>query len=234
MGPERLARVADALADGQDRTGGSSLDRLLLTTSELVGVTGASVAIVGSGEHRGTVASSGSATAVDELQFSLGEGPCIDADATLGPVLEPDLSEALGVWPAFAPAALQIDCHAAFAFPLRVGAARVGVLGLYRDEPGELRRGDLDDAISIAEIATHVLLDLEQDLDAGAIPDRLQDVLQHRRVVHQATGMVAAQLDVDTATALARLRGWSWARDRAIDDVAAEVVDGTLRFSGGG
>lgn len=232
MEPERLTRVAAALGGRLDGADGMALERLLRTTTELVGVTGASVAIVAEGEHRGTVAMSDAATGtIDELQFSLGEGPCIDAGASLGPVLEHDLADAGHLWPAFAPAALELDCRAAFAFPLRIGAARVGVLGLYRDAPGELDRRDLDDAVTIATVATQVLLHMEDDLAQGALPDHLADVLQHRRVVHQATGMVAAQLDVDAATALARLRGWSWANDRPIDDVADDVVGGLLRFS---
>lgn len=229
MEPERLARIVDALADGHD---GPRLDRLLRTATELIGVATASVAIVHDGEHRGTVACSDPAASVmDELQFTVGEGPTIDADRAMHPILEADLDTTLGMWPAFAPLALEEDCHATFAFPLRVGAARVGVLTLYHDEPGALAATDVDDAISIGVVATNVLLSVEEDLDAGALPERLVDVLQHRRVVHQATGMVAAQLDVDTTTALARLRAWAWARDRLIDDVAAEIVSGVLRFA---
>lgn len=233
MEPDRLARIVGALADEDHRTDGvgAGLDRLLRTATDLVGVTCASVAIMDGGEHQGTVAASdATSAAIDELQFSLGEGPCLDADRTLGPVLESDLAAATGTWPAFAPAALDLSCRAAFAFPLRVGAARVGVLGLYREAPGELGDRDLGDAVAIADVATHVLLAMEAGLEVGVLPDRLDDVLQHRRIVHQATGMVVAQLDVDAATALARLRGWAWARDRHIDDVAADVVDGRLRF----
>jgi hypothetical protein len=231
MDPARLALLADALADGHGPHRGSTLDRLLRTGAELLGVTGASVAIVRDGEHRGTVAASGRApAAVDELQFTLGEGPCIDADISAGPVLEPDLRDAAGTWPAFGPAALALGCCAAFAFPLRIGAARVGVLGLYRDQPGALDARDLADALTLANVATHVLLTLEDDLEAGSLPGRLPEVLQHRRVVHQATGMIAAQLDVDPATAIARLRGWAWAQDRSIDDVATDVVAGAIRF----
>ena len=117
-----------------------------------------------------------------------------------------------------------------FAFPLRVGAVRLGVLTLYRSEPGDLDAADLADAIALARVATHLLLELEGDLPPGSLPGHLADIVDHRAVVHQATGMVAAQLDADVRTALGRLRAYAWSRDRSLDDVADDVVARRLRF----
>jgi hypothetical protein len=58
----------------------------------------------------------------------------------------------------------------------------------------------------------------------------LAEIVDRRAHVHQATGNIAAQLDVDVATALIRLRAFAWSRDRSIDDVAADVVARALRF----
>jgi GAF domain-containing protein len=226
--PDRLARVADALGD----VGGAPvLDRLVVLCVDMLSVTGAGIAVIGDGQHRGAIAVSDQAHgAVDDLQFSLGEGPCIAADRSAGPVLEPDLDLAVNQWPAFVPAALGHGVRAAFAFPLRMGAVHVGVLSLYRDTPGDLDGTDLRDAISLTYIVTHVLLELEADLVSGMLPDRLAEVVDHRARVHQATGMIAAQLEVDVAIALIRLRAFAWSRDRSIDDVAADVVARVLRF----
>jgi ANTAR domain len=229
--PDRLARVADALADGD---GAPVLDRLAALCVEMLSVTGAGIAVIVDGQHRGAVAVSDRAFGVvDELQFSLGEGPSIAADTSPGPVLEPDLARAAGLWPAFVPAALGHGVRAAFAFPLRVGAVHLGVLSLYRDVAGELDGTDLRDAVALTHIATHLLLDLEAELVSGLLPDRLAQILDDRARVHQATGMIAAQLDVDAATALVRLRAFAWSRDRSIDDVATEVVARVLRFDNG-
>ena len=197
----------------------------------MLSVTGAGIAVISDGQHRGAVSvSDPTCGAVDELQFSLGEGPCIAADQSAGPVLEPDLALAVGQWPAFVPAALGNGVQAAFAFPLRIGAIHVGVLTLYRDTPGDLDSNDLRDAIALTHITTHLLLELEADLASGMLPDRLAEIVDHRAHVHQATGMIAAQLDVDVATALIRLRAFVWSRDLSIDDVAADVVGRVLRF----
>ena len=200
----------------------------------MLSVTGAGIAVIGNGQHRGSVAVSDRGfRAVDELQFSLGEGPSIAADASVGPVLEPDLSQSLAQWPAFVPAALGHGVRAAFAFPLRVGAVHLGVLCLYRDAIGDLDVADLRDAIALTQIATHLLLEVEAEMVSGLLPDRLAQILDDRAHVHQATGMIAAQLEVDVATALIRLRAFSWARDRSIDEVAADVVTRVLRFDDG-
>jgi GAF domain-containing protein len=214
-----------------DLDGPPVLDRLLMVCVDMLSVTGAGIAVIGDGQHRGAVAVSDAVSgAVDDLQFALGEGPCIAADGTAGPVLEPDLALAVAQWPGFAPAALGAGVRAAFAFPLRMGAIHVGVLSLYRDTPGDLDGTDLRDAIALSHIATHLVLDLEAKLVPGMLPDRLGEIVDHRAHVHQATGMIAAQLDTDVATALSRLRAFAWSRDRSVDDVAADVVARTLRF----
>ena len=76
---------------------------------------------------------------MEELQFSLGEGPCIDSSRSGRPVLQPDLARtAPALWPAFSALALEAGIAAIFAFPLQVGAVRMGVFDLYRDEVGGL------------------------------------------------------------------------------------------------
>jgi len=225
---DRLARVVSRLATVD---GGSRVDGLLELCTQMLDVSGASIAVIGDGQHLGNFAATSEVVAtVDDLQFSLGEGPCISADGSLGAVLEPDLAKAAGEWPAFAAAAISYGIVAVFAFPLHVGAVRLGVLTLYRAEPGDLTEADLSDAVALARIATHVLLELEGDLPPGSLPSHLADIVDHRANVHQATGMVAAQLDADVRVALARLRGYAWSRDRPLGDVADDVVARLLRF----
>ena len=228
MNSDRIARVADVLGDVD---GPPVLDRLLRLCIDMLSVTGAGIAVIRDGQHQGAVAMFDRVSgAVDDLQFTLGEGPSIAADRSAGPVLEPDLVVAVAQWPAFAPAALGKGVQAAFAFPLRIGAIHLGVLSLYRDSPGDISDADLRDAIALSHIATHLVLDLEANLVPGTLPYRLAEIVDHRAHVHQATGMIAAQLGTDVATALGRLRAFAWSRDRSIDDVAIAVVARTLRF----
>lgn len=230
MDADRLATIALALQPGD----GMLLERLLAAGADILDVDGAVVAVVGDGDHRGALATTDAHYgAIDELQFEHGQGPCVDADRAMKPVLEPDLELAVGQWPAFAPAAMALGVRAVFSFPLRVGATRLGILNLYRARPGPLVGEDVRDTVSLATIASHLLLEMEADLRPGDVPDRLLEVIDHRAHVHQATGMIAAQLGVDTATALSRLRAHAWSHDRTIDAAAQDVVERRLRFGVG-
>jgi hypothetical protein len=228
---DRLARVASVLARAD---GGSIVDGLLELSLQMLGLSGASIAVVRDGEHLGRFAAAGEVgSAIDELEFTLGEGPGLTADGHLGAVLEPDLTTAVGAWPAFAEAALAHGVSAVFAFPLRVGAVRLGVLSLYRSQPGELDGVDLADAVALARVLTFSLLELEGHVAPGSLPRYLAEIVDHRASVHQATGMIAAQLDTDVRAALGRLQAYAWARDRSLGDVADEVVARRLRFDEG-
>jgi hypothetical protein len=156
----------------------------------------------------------------------------VDA-CTGGPVLVADLSTAdcLTRWPVFAPAALYAGVRAVFALPLQVGGIRLGVLDLYRAQPGELDREQLADALVLADTACALLLDTEPRRERprlnGGGPEPAGSAHPE---VHQATGMITVQLGVSMAVALIRLRAYAYAHDRRLRDVAADVVARRLRF----
>jgi hypothetical protein len=172
-----------------------------------------------------------------ELQLTLGEGPGQDASASGGPVLASDLGarEAAGRWPVFAPAALQAGAAAIFAFPLQIGAIQAGVMGLYREHPGPLSAFQLGDALIFADTATLLLLDSQDqaagDPAAGSGPGGQPAVLTlHRAEIDQATGMLTEQLGVGIAEAFIRLRGYAYAHDRRLGDLARDIVARRVRL----
>jgi hypothetical protein len=172
-------------------------------------------------------ATDGAAMELEELQFTLGEGPCVDASQTGRPVLQPDLARTAPLrWPAFAGGALEAGVRAVFAFPLRVGAIRVGVLDLYRDRAGPLSGDELTEALSFADAATLVLLHAQAGAPVtGAVP-----VLDERAEVHQATGVASVQAGVGLAEALVLLRARAFAEGRPLRDLARDVLDGAVDF----
>jgi hypothetical protein len=107
---------------------------------------------------------------LEEVQFTLGEGPCMDAHASRRPVLLPDLAHgAMTRWPVYAPAVYDKGVRAVFAFPLQIGAARLGVLDIFRDHAGALGAGELTQAVLLADVTVAVLLD--QHEQGGQRPD---------------------------------------------------------------
>lgn len=193
-------------------------------------VSGVGMALMTNEGPAGIIAATdGPAMELEELQFTLGEGPCVDASQTGRPVLQPDLARTAPLrWPAFAGGALEAGVRALFAFPLRVGAIRVGVLDLYRDRAGPLSTDDLTEALSFADAATLILLH-EQ---AGSPVLVSIPVLDDRAQVHQATGVVSVQAGVGLAEALVLLRARAFADQRPLDDLAREVLAGTADFRG--
>lgn len=165
-------------------------------------------------------AANGTSAQVEELQFLMGEGPCIDAYASRSPVLVPDLSAAVATWPGYAPAAHAHGVQAVFAFPLQIGAARLGAMDVYRDHTGLLAPDALSRALTFAEVTMDGLLD---GVQVGA-DDSLDDLQGNRLEVYQAQGMVMAQLEVDAEQALVRLRAHAYAHGRAAIDVARDII----------
>jgi hypothetical protein len=168
---------------------------------------------------------------IEELQFTLGEGPCVDAYHQGRPVLEPDLADPVTPrWMAFSPPALAANARAIFGFPLQVGAVRLGAMNLYRDRPGPLSDDQHADGLVLADVAAQVVLAMQANASLETVAEELEVGANFHLIEHQASGMVAAQLGVSVAEALIRLRAHAFGHDLALTDVAQAVVDRRLRF----
>jgi hypothetical protein len=225
---DRLARILErVVAAGASP---SAPGPLCQVAAELTAATGAGVMILAEGVPRASLCSSGRVAAlIEELQYTLGEGPCIDAYQTGTVISEPDLVAPLTPrWAAFTPKVIDVGARAIFGFPIRIGAARVGALNLYRDRAGLLTDDHHADALVMADVIARTVLNLQAGAEPGAIPAELGTDIH--AVVHQAAGMVSVQLDISVADALVRLRAHAFATDRPLTEVAGEVVARTLRF----
>ncbi|MFC7502114.1 GAF and ANTAR domain-containing protein [Nocardioides sp. CPCC 206347] len=216
-----------------DQEPATILSRLCDDCARDIPVTGVGLALINDDGHQGVVAATdGLAAAMEDLQFSLGEGPCIDASRHRRPVLQPELARtAMARWPAFGPEALDAGIEAIFAFPLQVGAIRIGILDLYRDQPGSLAPEAVADALTYADAAVQVVLHLQSQVSpGGGLPPQLAHPMENRAEVHQATGFVSVVAAVTLAEALQLLRAHAYAAERPILLVARDVLAGTLRI----
>ena len=64
----------------------------------------------------------------------------------------------------------------------------------------------------------------------GMLAAELEDGSNFQYVIHQASGMVAAQLNVSVAQALIRLRGYAFGQGRRLNEVAVDVLARRLRL----
>jgi hypothetical protein len=116
-----------------------------------------------------------------------------------------------------------------FAFPLSVGSMDVGAVDLYLSKPGSLQKTEVQDASSLADVAAwqvlRRILDEHDELDDGT------SLSFARREIHQATGMVLAQLNVSVEDAELYLRAHAFSTGRSVSEVANDVVERRLDFS---
>lgn len=188
-------------------------------------IDGAALSLIGKGTDRERVGASGKAARLtEELQIVLGEGPSATAAESGTPLLIGDLSGLdVSRWPSFAKAMTDIDVCALFAFPIQIGAVRLGVLTLFRTSVGQLRPHELTDALRVADVIALLLVgqkgELVEDFD-----ERWLDGSTWTREVHQATGMLISQLGVDAEEAFVRLRSFAFSHDRSLEEVAGAIV----------
>jgi hypothetical protein len=206
--------------------------RLCDACAEVTGVTGAGIMLMSGDIPRGSVCTTDAVSSlIEQLQYELGEGPCVDAYNSDRPVSEPDLADpASARWLAFTGPAVGAGARAVFGFPLQVGAVRLGALNLYCDKPGRLTDEQHADALVMAGIVAQALILLQEGASAGTVSAQLEAHADFQYVVHQASGMVAAQLDVSVGQALIRMRAHAFGNDKTLTGVARAVVDRQLRF----
>jgi hypothetical protein len=228
------ASVLAALDGGSIGSGVDVVGRVCRACARLLPVDGAAVSVMVDAGHREVVyASDAVSTALAELQFSLGEGPCFEAYTVGGPVLVPDLAGGLPpAWPMFAAEAVAQPVAALFTFPVQIGAVRVATLDTYRSTPGSLSPGELATALQVADVAALALSGLRAEGGRWLDGDGrwMEGAGMRYREVHQATGMLIVHLDLPASAALARLRAYAFGHGRPLLAVAGDIVAGRLRL----
>jgi GAF domain-containing protein len=203
----------------------------------LLDIDAAAISLVFDGAASGTLGCSGEPARIyDELQFTLGEGPCLESVALRTPILVADVADADDTrWPVYCPAMLAHHIRGVFAMPVLVAGKHVGALDLFRAQPGHLEYDHLTGAIAAAELAGIPLLDLMNDDLQAAVNDPGSNAWAElhalsRVEVSQATGMLVAQLGVGPAVALVRLRAHAYATGRSSTAVARDILDRRLKL----
>jgi len=226
---ERILAALSAVAAGEQSTA-----RLCEVAAEVISMSGAGIMLLSADISRISLCSSNHVSAViEDLQFTLGEGPGIDAYRDDRPVLEPDLADPIiPRWVAFTPPAVHAGARAVFGFPVQIGVVHMGSLNLYRDRPGAMTDDQHADSLVMADVAARAMVAMQADAPPGALAQELEAGANLRFVVHQASGMVSDQLGVSVGEALVRLKAFAFSSSQLLDDVARDVVSRRLRLDG--
>lgn len=228
---EDLRRMIDLEPLGSGHAPGliGSLNSLCAVALRVIPASGAGLSLTGGQAGAGSVAAwaGPNAQRLEELQFSLGEGPCIEAVDVRRPALEPNLiTTGSRRWPLYGPAACDLGARAVFAVPLQMGASRLGVLDIYRDRTGSLPESAMQDVFILAEVALGLLLESQHPRNKASFEQGMDEVVAPRTVIYQAQGMVMVDLGVSLPEALARLKAHAFSTGHSLADVARDVVEG--------
>lgn len=219
--------LASSLAGGADVI--HLLSDLTEVCADLLDVASAGLLLA---DRRGVLhvmaASSERTQELEVFQVQRAEGPCRDSYLTGRPVSVPDLQQAHGRWPQFAPRAQQAGFASVHALPMRLQQVNLGTLGLFGTSVGDLNPEDLTLGQALADVATVALVQDRAVTDRAAINEQLQEALTSRVALEQAKGIVAQQGDLDMKQAFAVLRRYARDHNLRLTDLAIAVVSRQL------
>lgn len=229
MAQDRFHRI---LAELSAADGAWPVARLCAVCPRILGVNGAGIMLMSGDIPRGSLGTTDEVSQlIEDLQYTLGEGPCVDAYQQDEVVAVPDLAQpATRRWLAFTPPALRAGARAVFAFPLRIGTVRLGALDFYRDRAGPLTDEQHADALVVASVAARWVLEAQAGAPPGAVAQGLEAGADFHFAVHNAAGIVSVQQDISVTDALIRLRAYAFANDRPLTEVAQDVIGRKLRL----
>ncbi|MDV6012890.1 GAF and ANTAR domain-containing protein [Haloechinothrix sp. LS1_15] len=209
-----------------------SLRQLCRSACSELGMSGATIVVVGGNTAEVRYATDPVGAHLAQLQVIVGEGPVADTMRSGCAVLLAELDDLSlqSRWPLFLPLAAETVASALFTLVLPAGTSRIGVLALHRTVPGPMVAGTFATARRFASSASRLLLAeqrpyLTEDQGTTKPGFRLANP-----EIHQATGIIAAQLDVRMDEAFLRLRSRAFTDHRRLAGLAGDVVAHRVRF----
>ena len=159
---------------------------------------------------------------IDDIQYSMGQGPCIKAADDGRPVLSGSLGGDAR-WPRFGGRVARMGVHSVVSLPL-VGAMNIyaHAKDVFDDRSAELGMIFAMPA-AIAVQNAHVLA------QARRLAEQLQHALQARGVVDRAVGILLSRSGGTEVEAMQRLRELSQSEHRKLSVVAQSIVDEAVR-----
>ncbi|WP_409496563.1 GAF and ANTAR domain-containing protein [Amycolatopsis sp. cmx-11-12] len=224
-----LARLRRAAADGQHLGATASL-----RIAVLLGLDVLTIDLITAGA--GTLElvwcdpADGLGPELGNLQYTLGDGPTVEAAQEGYTVSEPDLATTdQARWPLFLPAAMRFPARAVIAAPLRVRGGIVGVLTGYRATPGAMTASQSRDFRRVRHGLLPLLVRSAHSLSTSG-SGRGEGLRCYREEVQQAAGFLAVTLAIPPDQALARLRAHAFHHNRSLTDLARDALNRRLRL----
>ena len=205
---------------------------LCAVAADFMALDGAAIALISEDDDLMPLCTSNTAaSALMDLEISVGEGPSVDASR--GDAIEDTdlVATSDSNWSTYRPEAVALGARAVFGYPVRLGAIRFGTLSLFRNRPGPLDEGQSSDAYLMASVIGRSILAEQAGGSPGGLVGELDGVSMLDFRVHQAAGMVAIQGSMSVKEALVFLRAHAFGISCQLSILAERVVSGTTRLA---
>jgi GAF domain-containing protein len=201
------------------------LHRLMQHATEVVGAAGAGVMLADLGGQLSFVAAS-DARVVDaeQRQAQLRSGACFEAYTVNAIVVAEDLGRE-DRWPDYARHVLDLGLRSVLGVPMNAFGRTVGVINVYREQPGPWSKEDVGAAEIITAMGAGYLTNANQLRQQHQLAEQLRGAIESRDVIGQAKGILMARNGVSADDAFDRLRRLSQQRNRKLREVAQGVID---------
>jgi hypothetical protein len=206
--------------------------RLARACARMLPVDGAGLSLIDTTQQRVPLGgSSDIAEVAERLQFTVGAGPCIAAQQTRQPVFAVE-EELRRRWPLYAELLFGATPYrAVVALPLQPGVAGIGAIDLYFARHDDVLELDVFEALAVGELVTSTLSEATvwSSWTPADGPDWMHGPAPQRRAdVWEAMGKVSVDLEVPAAEALTLLRAFAYGSGRTLDDLAGDLLAGTV------
>jgi GAF domain-containing protein len=199
------------------------LHRLTDHADIVTGSQGTGVVLAG---HRGlafAAASDDQVVEIEVLQDRIASGACHEAFATDQLVIVDDLAGE-DRWPEYCERAVELGFRAVVGVPMRACGQTIGVLNIYRRDPGAWNEADIEGAEILTAMGAGYVLHANHLRAQHDLTDQLETALGSRDVIGQAKGLLIERHGVDAAEAFAMLRMASQNGNLKRREVAAKLV----------
>ena len=164
------------------------------------------------------------AVEIDLVQYSTGEGPCLEAMASSN-LVRIDLLARDSRFLRFAPGALDHEIESILSVPLICAGTAAGALNIYSHRPNAFDAASEEVAQPIAEFAAEAIATSPLYAFALDLVDGLVETLESRALINQAVGVIMAGEHNTDEDALDRLRSMALTRGEPMRVVAQRIVE---------
>ncbi|BBE24495.1 transcriptional regulator (plasmid) [Arthrobacter sp. MN05-02] len=189
------------------------------------GADGAGVSLLENGQRTSVGATDGLVREADDLQYTLNEGPCLDAGTTGQPILIADTTTDPR-WTHWCHAVAEAGVGSCLSVPLMRSGRALGAMKVYARAKDAFNVEDQQVLSNLANAAAALLGHVQSSDTPQRIASEIQAVLQTRSVVDLARGILMERHSLTREEALAHLMARAAEDREPMDSIALAIVDG--------